>query len=73
MVILSDINDKKLFVTLLMLVAKVIGIFMKIGVHMKFLMTSSKNVNHYGKIFPHVVPFMSANMYAKFHDHIISC
>ena len=36
MVILSDINDKKLFVTLLMLVSQVIGIFIKIGVHSKF-------------------------------------
>ena len=36
MVILSDINDKKLFVTLLMLVSEVIGIFVKIGVHSQF-------------------------------------
>ena len=36
MVILSDVNDKKLFVTLLMLVSQVIGIFIKIGVHLKF-------------------------------------
>ena len=36
MVILSDINDKKLFVTLLMLVSQVTGIFIKIGVHSKF-------------------------------------
>ena len=36
MVILSDINDKKLFVTILILVSQVIGIFIKIGVHSKF-------------------------------------
>ena len=73
MVILSDINDKKMLVTLLMLVSKVIGIFIKIGVHLKFLMTSPKIVNHYGKISLLFVPPMSANMCAKFHDHRISC
>ena len=73
MVILSDINDKKLLVTLLMLVSKVIGIFIKISVHLKFLMTSPKIVNHYGKISLLFVPPMSANMCAKFHDHRISC
>ena len=36
MVILSETNDKKSFVTLLMLVSQVIGVFIKIGVHSKF-------------------------------------
>ena len=36
MVILSETNDKKSFVTLLMLVSQVIGVFIKIVVHSKF-------------------------------------
>ena len=35
-ILISDINDKKLFVTLLMLVSQVIDVFIKIGVHSKF-------------------------------------
>ena len=52
MVILSDINDKKLFVTLLMLVSQVIGIFIKIGVNSQFSDDIIKKCQPLWKNFP---------------------